>query len=160
MDPHIAAHVEDVRKWLKANVKSYPPPSRLELSSFRTERETLKGSFDLSLDGVLLSERMNFTLADSGWVELRIPLFHSPLGAPASYAAFEFSEETELAIGNALRQAIPRIRPCGRDSTNGRMTYPRTPVSERILDADAFEAAMHLLQSPGFRIDLLINKGS
>jgi hypothetical protein len=37
-------------------------------------------------------------------------MFHSPLGAPASYAAIELTSDTEEAILEGLRQSVPELK--------------------------------------------------
>ena len=155
-----ADHLDDVLKWLECNVRRYQTPESVSLSGFEVEWSKLSGTFDVSFDGVRLPERLKFSLSESGWVEFRLPVFHSPLGAPASYTAVEMSEETSRAIRDALRMAVPRIRPCGLDRESGCLTYFYTPVSERIVNSAVFEVAKQTLSDREFSVSVKVTRPS
>ncbi len=140
MDEYKKKHIEEVHKWLEDNVKSYPSPKTLTLSEFDINWEKLSGSFLLILDNIS-TERLNFGLEDSGKVKYFLPMFHSPLGAPASYAAIDITNETECAILRALEATIPKVHGCGIDRKTRREFYFYTPVKDRVIDELEFENA-------------------
>ena len=132
MDESIKKHIEEVRQWLKENVQVFPEPDKVTLSEFLVNWEEFAGEFRVAFDSVVLSEKLRFDLDPSGKATFYLPMFHSPLGAPASYGAIDISEKTHAAILKGLRQTIPRIKGAGIDRDTGvEITY-YTPPSERI----------------------------
>ena len=79
-----------------------------------------------------------------------LPMFHSPLGACASFGAVEFPNKVRNAIDKALRKAIPRILPFGAKydlhNHNGHET--------RIRDQDEFDTAIRIISEPNFTIEI------
>lgn len=123
---------EEIEAWLAANVKHYDTPTMITLHDFKVDWARISGSFRVSLDDQAIKERFSFFPEASGWATIQVPLFHSPLGVPASYAAIELTSATDRAILKGLRQVIPRLRPCGLDRNTGIETTMSTPLSERI----------------------------
>lgn len=152
MDQTTKQHFEQVRLWLDENVRTYPSPKQVTLSQFQVDWESLCGSFALSLDNEPLPQRLRFTLEESGRTRVQLPTFHSPLGAPASYAAIEFTEKTTRAILNALHDTIPRVKGLGIDRDTGKPIYSGTLVAERIIDMAQFQAAKDRLAAGNYSI--------
>ena len=107
MDESIERHVEQVMAWLEENVQVFLEPEAVTLSEFSVNWEDFSGDFNLSLDDVMLSRKVGFGLEASGKTRFYMPMFYSPLGAPASYAAIEITEKTRQAILTGLRQTFP-----------------------------------------------------
>jgi hypothetical protein len=147
-------HVRQVFEWLEKNVKVYPAPSRVRLWNFKVDWTALRGSFCVALDGVELEEPLRFGLDLGGQVDFYLPVFTSPLGAPASYDAIELTAETQRAITRALRSVIPRIRGAGLDWVSGQFTTAHDSVSSRVLDPAAWEAAQRLLSDSSYTIEV------
>ena len=140
---------EEVAVWLAANVKQYGTPTTVTLHDFEVDWERISGSFRVSLDDLAIEERFSFFPEASGWATIQVPLFHSPLGVPASYAAVGFTSSTDQAILKGLRQVIPRLRPCGLDRNTGIETTMSTPLSERIA-ADELTSLRARVEQPKF----------
>lgn len=113
MDEHFESRFEQVRKWLDENVQVYATPHSVKLSGFDVDWNEFKGSFRVQLDEIVLIEKFTFSPDSSGKPAFYIPMFHSPLGAPCSYAAIELTEFTRLAIEICLKKTIPRIGSSG-----------------------------------------------
>ena len=79
-------------------------------------------------------------------------MFHSPLGAPASYPAVEFTDETRRAIDDALRATLPRLRGYGLVRDGGKEIGPFTPLADRIVDIEQFEAAKSKVSATGYSV--------
>lgn len=156
MHESIEAHLQELKQWLEDNVQSYPTPQRVTLKQFEVNWQELSGEFSVEFDGFQLPTKFRFQLEASGKTSIRLPMFHSPLGAPASYRAVEITEATETAIVKALHQAIPRIKGCGVDQKTGQQIGFHTPVSERIVDQSLFLAAQRALGLPTFSVSVLI----
>ena len=70
-------------------------------------------SFTLILDDKPYPERFE---CDTSLVEfdpLRLPIYCSPLGAPASYPVYDLTTATYCAVNNALRQANKALNKAG-----------------------------------------------
>ena len=148
----IREHIERVEAWLEENVRVYPTPREVTLSGFDIDWITLDGSFLLAFDGEPLRHRFRFDMDISGRLRFRMPMFHSPLGAPASYAAIEFTDETRCSIDKGLHAVLPRLHGCGIVRATGKEINHWTPIDERIVDGEAFEAAKARASAPGYSI--------
>jgi hypothetical protein len=77
------------------------------------------------------------------------PMFHSPLGAPASYAAIDLDERTNKAILRALEQVFPRVRAFGWHKDLDLIIDGFSPFEERVIDQLDFEKMRMALAKPG-----------
>lgn len=147
-----AKHIEEVSRWVDENVVSYPTPRAVTLSEFEVDWEQMSGRFYVSLDGQRIEDPFRLSLAQNGWIQFHPPMFHSPLGAPASYRAVELTEDTAQSLTKALRSIFPRLKPMGLDKTTGAHIGQRTPIIERISDQKMFDSANEMISSNGFCI--------
>jgi hypothetical protein len=83
-------------------------------------------------------------------------MFHSPLGAPATYPAIESTDETRRAIDEGLRGTLPRLHGCGIVRATGNEIHFATPIDERVVDREQFEAAKARASAPGYSISVPI----
>ena len=100
---------EMLQEWLNENVQVFPTPNKIKLTNFEVLWEHLSGSFNMTLDGVFINERMNFSPEASGKPTLYYPMFHSPLGVPCSYSLIKITWETEYCILKQLKMLLPRF---------------------------------------------------
>jgi len=137
MHESIEKHLEEVSAWLEENIKVYLEPNTVTLSSFQVDWSNFSGEFKVAFDNVVLPEDFRFGLEASGKTMFYMPMFHSPLGAPASYAAIEITENTKTAIMSGLRKTFPRLKGAGLDKETGREitfhTHPADRVDAKIL---------------------------
>lgn len=98
-----------LQEWLNENVQVFPTPNKIKLTNFEVLWEHLSGSFNMTLDGVFINERMNFSPEASGKPTLYYPMFHSPLGVPCSYSLIKITWETEYCILKQLKMLLPRF---------------------------------------------------
>lgn len=143
-------HISEVHQWLEQNVKVYTTPKVVTLSAFEIDWEKLSGTFEVSFDNEPLEQRMYFYLEPSGKVAYAKPMFVSPLGAPASYAAIELTKETEEAILKGLHETIPSVKECGTDHDTGEEIQSSTPLSKRIKNNKEFDAARNRASSKDY----------
>lgn len=134
--------LEDVQDWLKANVKQYADPMRITLYGFEIDWKTFSGSFRLKLDDVVVAEKFTFSPEASGKPTFYMPMIHSPLGVPASYAAISITEKTNIAIETALRNVIPRLKPLGKCRATQKEITQSTSIAVRIIDYAHLEKTM------------------
>jgi hypothetical protein len=157
LPPGIREHIEQVRQWLEENVEVYPTPDRVTLSEFKVDWAELEGSFQVSLDDTRLTDRFRFGVAQLGKPSVYLPMFHSPLGAPVSYATVELTDETSKAILQGLYCAIPPVEACGVDPRTGKQIWNGMPIRDRIIDRDSFERMKKQTESEGYSVTVQIS---
>jgi len=129
----VKLHVEQVNNWLDENVQVYPEPEEVTLSSFVVDWSDFSGKFDVTLDSTALASPLWLSLdKQSGKMKFGVPMFCSPLGAPASYAAISLTEKTNNVIEKALQDTFPQLRPAGVNRKTGIETCYSTPPIQRI----------------------------
>lgn len=146
----VTEHIKEVSRWLDENVATYPTPRAIALSGFEVDWEQMAGCFYLSLDDQRIPEPFRISLAQNGWMQFTPPMFTSPLGAPASYAVVELTEETSTAITKVLHSIFPRLKPMGLDQETGELIGQRTPVSDRIKDQEELNKGRQMISRVGF----------
>ena len=99
---------EMLQEWLNENVQTFQTPQKIKLSNFEVDWKKLKGSFNLTLDGISTKERIGFSPEVSGKPSLNFPIYHSPLGVPCSYSLVKITWETEYCILKQLKMLLPR----------------------------------------------------
>lgn len=142
-----SSHVQAVRDWLEDNVQVYPVPAAVTLRAFDIDWDCLTGEFSILLDQVAVPERIRFALDITGRPTIFMPMFHSPLGAPASYCAIELSLETHAAIQAGLERTLPKMRAYGRNPITGQTIDSSTPFVHRIVDILEYEAISTMITS-------------
>ncbi len=98
------SHLDAVNRWLDKNQIHLNQPNKVTVKDFVLE-EDKRASFTLMLDDDSYPERF---ICDTDIVQfdpLCLPIYCSPLGAPASYPMYDLTTATYCAINNALRQA-------------------------------------------------------
>lgn len=141
MHPEHERSLEEVDKWLAKHVKVINP-KKIELFAFEVNWDNFSGSFSIKFDEKVLKDRLKFGLNASGRVDYYLPMFHSPLGVPASYPTVEMSDRTKNAIAEALHKTIPRMKGAGIDHDTGREITYHTPPKERIVDPKLLRKAI------------------
>jgi len=107
-----SSHLEAVMRWLDENQIHLDQPNSVTVKDFVVETED-HASFTLVLDDKPYPERFE---CDTSLVEfdpLRLPIYCSPLGAPASYPVYDLTTATYCAVNNALRQANKALNKAG-----------------------------------------------
>jgi hypothetical protein len=69
---------------------------------------------------------------EAGAIGLSPPMFHSPLGAPASFAAIELSPRVEAAVLAGLRALVPPLKPFGTDTETGEEITMASSLRQRL----------------------------
>ena len=146
------SHAEQVWDWVEENLERYPTPRRVTLYAFEIDWNELRGAFNVMLDEQAFPHRLDFHLGVCGRVGFQLPMFVSPLGAPASCAAVELTDPTDSAISKALLTTIPKVLGLGLNRKTGRGIDGRTPILERAVDAEAFLLARAKASVPGYSI--------
>lgn len=150
-DPPPATRLELVRVWLEDNVFCPPTPKEITIYDINFDWENLSGTFRLSLDNLSIAQPFDVSIDIAGQVKYVPPMFFSPLGAPASYAAVDLDSPTTAATERALKLIFPRIRGYGLYESLGLEIYGDSPLEDRIIDLERFETQRVLIRTPGFR---------
>ena len=145
---HSKSHLERVREWLKENVVTPATPHQVTVSDIRFDWKRLRGSFVVALDNLVFQKRFSVWMEITGKPTFSPPMFHSPLGAPASYAAIDLDEKTNKAILKALEQVFPRVRAFGWHKDLDLIIDGFSPFEERIIDPPEFERMRAALAKP------------
>ena len=100
----------ELKKWLQENVARYTVTSTATLFGFDVDWSTFTGTFRIKFDERICSEQFHFAIGTTGRAECYFPMFHSPLGVPASYPAVEVSDEVYEAIVEGLNSVLPALK--------------------------------------------------
>jgi hypothetical protein len=95
-------------------------------------------------------------MSETGWLTFSVPLFHSPLGAPASYAAIELTTNTQSAVTAAVRSLLPRLMPLGINPKTKEWITTSTPLQARISVASELMGALDRIGHPDFECRHLV----
>lgn len=97
-------HLEVVKKFLDENVKVYPQPKKVKVANLTYDPSTRSGEFDCYLDEELMDVSLEYYFELGKNPHLRLPMFYSPCGAPASYSQIELTWKTRNAILKAVEE--------------------------------------------------------
>jgi hypothetical protein len=152
-------HLQEVRQWLRENVRNPDTPNEIEISDVRFDWSRMSGSFTLSLDGSPVLDRFSVWVEITGRVTFAPPMFVSPLGAPASYAAVNLTQRTEEGILQALQEIFPKVRPYGWHKDIDLIIDATTPFQRRILDQADFDAKKSKLERESITVRRRLQDG-
>jgi hypothetical protein len=158
------ANLEDakrkaLKRWLAANVKEYPMPVVINLSGFKADIDDLSGSFNVCLDDQQVDSDFSFEIDGAGAPILYFPMFNSPLGVPASFAAVQLTDDTESAIKLGLAYVLPRLRPFGLDKETGELVDAGTPIASRVLQPEKITLLREMTRSRKIRLQIQVASG-
>jgi hypothetical protein len=155
--PGTKKHMEAVGRWLEAHVKRYSASNSITLFDFQIDWKIISGSFKVLFDNIECSERISFGPDVTGRPIIYLPMFTSPLGAPASYPAIEFPDKEERAILQGLYKTIPSLRPYGIDIESGKLIYVSTPIEQRIISIEEMEIAKAKLANAQYSVTVIMD---
>jgi hypothetical protein len=152
----VSDHLKEVSAWLDRSVCSYPTPLKVTLSSFSINLDKMTGCFQLTIDDFSIPDMFNLSLGLNGWMQHHPPMFYSPLGAPASYAAIDLTSDTNKAISSALKAVFPQLKPLGLDQETKELITGQTPLISRIYDASELELVRLKISNPEFAFSIKV----
>ena len=126
-------------EWLDENVIVPPQPKTVSVSNIQFDWTSLSGKLSVSLDGVMLADQFRVSVEIDGRARVRPPMFHSPLGVPASYAAINLDDKTEASIQRLIENIFPKMRAFGWHKDISCMVDCWTAPAVRIIDLADFE---------------------
>jgi hypothetical protein len=156
MEKSIEERRREVATWLDENVVAPPRPIQVSIADIEFDWERGSGSFMLSLDSRPLEDRFSLTIGINGKVDFGCPMFISPLGVPASYAAVRLDEDTRHAIERALERTFPEYFAYGRHKGRRRYVDAYTPLMRRIKDQEQYQQRRAAIDSAGFVISEVV----
>jgi hypothetical protein len=149
----IENRVKKVNEWFERNVKTYRTPAEMILFNFSIDAQNYAGRFSIKLDGVEIQEKFRFGLGGNGEPEIFFPVFHSPMGAPASYPAVELTGETRNAISEVLANILPRVKPFGLNKATGEWILATThKLKDRVVDLASYEQQFTAISKPDYEV--------
>jgi hypothetical protein len=149
------AKKRQVAKWLADNVTVIGKVQSVILSKFTWNPKRYGGEFHVTFDGVEYPPSFNFSLGGiDGRTDIYTPMFTSPLGVPAGFAAIEIPSSVMKLINHEIRTLFPRIEPFGVNRKTGKETHSGTPIQERFPDPDALLKTVEAITDPGFKITI------
>ena len=156
-DHKLEKRLMDLHDWLADNVQIFNKAKTVTLSDFKLEQPGFRGTFVVSLDDVPIDSRFKFVLGENGLPRLNYPMFHSPQGAPASFAAVEFSEHISAAIEGLLKEGLPRMKALGYHRETDEYIFSSSNDTNRIISLEEFETKMAKLLEPDFKVSATIS---
>jgi ADP-ribosyl-[dinitrogen reductase] hydrolase len=150
-------HIEKVSKWVDQNVRTYHAQKKIILCDFDVDWEDMTGSFQVIFDDEACSDRFKFSYKIHGRVGYSMPMFVSPLGAPASYSAIELNREADVAICRGLGQVLPEIKAFGFDKETDTLIVSRTPFEQRLPPLEIMEGFKSQFIDPLFSVEIEVN---
>jgi len=155
-DDKLDKRLMDLHNWLADNVQIYNKAKTVTLSDFKLEALGFQGTFIISIDDVPIDSRFKFVLGENGLPRLNYPMFHSPQGAPASFAAVEFSENITSIIEGLLKEVLPRMKALGYHRETDEYVFFGSNDAKRIISPEEFDTKMAKLLEPGFQISTTV----
>lgn len=152
-------HVAEVHRWVDANKRVYSDIKTIKLMSVQIDRSDFSGSAELILDDRMPPEDLSISLGGDGWLTFSLPMFHSPLGAPASFSAVVLTEAASRAVASVVRGLLPRVLPFGLHPITKQWITQSTPLSERVVSHVEFEAAFARIHESTFTQIVRLNEG-
>ena len=131
-------HLKQIQEWLDLNVERPVQPKVMTLSDLTFDWEAARGSFRLALDNVEVEDQFTLFIQMNGEVAFTPPMFVSPLGAPASYAAITLDEATETAVNRALGRVFSKFFGYGRHQGREAYINALTPLTDRAVSHEEF----------------------
>jgi hypothetical protein len=147
---------KEVWAWVDEHMTRYAPTERVILSEFVFNWNRLGGYCTVEFDDVRCPDPLTVYYGDNGRISFCLPSFHSPLGAPASYAAYELSDAAEQAVREGLEAVFPKITAYGLNRITNVLTTASTPEADRLPPPDVMEAVWARLDNPTLTITVPI----
>ena len=137
---------EKLQAWLKDNVLIIPEPKVVTLHSFNVDWSEWRGWFRVKFDDFEIEDALDFGIENTGRPTFHLPIFTSPLGVPVSFASIEITSKTHQAIGMALQQTFPRLKPFGRNRETGIEITQSSSINDRISVQEANAAKLLVVE--------------
>jgi hypothetical protein len=138
--------------WLKENVVVPKIPAEISVFDIEFDWGRLSRQFSLALDGETLEDRFHLLMEITGRVIYHPPMFCSPMGVPASYAAVKLDVKIDQAIQRALDSRFSKVRTYGWHEDIDLIIDATTPFKDRIIDQDEFDAKRQLIEAGHLKV--------
>ena len=146
--------LKEVRAWLADNVVYIPEPKEVTLFDFEVDWSNWSGEFKIRFDDFVSEDSFGLGMEMTGVPKFYYPMFTSPLGVPASYAAIEITSNTHNAINEALKRTFPKLKPLGKNRDTGIQIMYNSPIEARLARHEIEET--ELLVVKGYSVSVLL----
>lgn len=147
----------EIEAWLKENVLVYDDVHTVTLHSFEPDWDEYCGYFYVRFNDEECPLRFSYFLTDiTGFAHWSSPSHHSPLCAPASYPAVDFSSKVSDQIESEIRSLFPPFKSYGRQE-NGEIFVHSTPIERRLPAESDLLAIKEKLAQPNFSLTIKID---
>ncbi len=150
----------EVRAWLEKHTYRPPRPCTVTLQEFEVDWERMCGTFLASFGDGAAAQTFSFAMGGAaGETEIFLPMFHSPLGVPASYPAIDLDEDIREAIFAAVRRLFPKVTAFGLDRASGRLITAHTALMDRVVDREALAETRRKMECGAFAVSFEVGAG-
>ena len=153
-EEHEKNRLKEVRAWLADNVVYIPEPKEVTLFDFEVNWSNWSGEFKIRFDDFVSEDSFGLGMEMTGVPKFYYPMFTSPLGVPASYAAIEITSNTHNAINEALKRTFPKLKPLGKNRDTGIQIMYNSPIEARLARHEIEET--ELLVVKGYSVSVLL----
>ena len=153
-EEHEKNRLKEVRAWLADNVVYIPEPKEVTLFDFEVNWSNWSGEFKIRFDDFVSEDSFGLGMEMTGVPKFYYPMFTSPLGVPASYAAIEITSNTHNAINEALKRTFPKLKPLGKNRDTGIQIMYNSPMEARLARHEIEET--ELLVVKGYSVSVLL----
>ena len=153
-EEHEKNRLKEVRAWLADNVVYIPEPKEVTLFDFEVDWSNWSGEFKIRFDDFVSEDSFGLGMEMTGVPKFYYPMFTSPLGVPASYAAIEITSNTHNAINEALKRTFPKLKPLGKNRDTGIQIMYNSPMEARLARHEIEET--ELLVVKGYSVSVLL----
>jgi len=153
-EEHEKNRLKEVRAWLADNVVYIPEPKEVTLFDFEVDWSNWSGEFKIRFDDFVSEDSFGLGMEMTGVPKFYYPMFTSPLGVPASYAAIEITSNTHNAINEALKRTFPKLKPLGKNRDTGIQIMYNSPIEARLARHEIEET--ELLVVKGYSVSVLL----
>ncbi len=147
--------IHNLESWLKENILKICKPNKLVLHSFKVDLRAFSGSFMVDVDEGTLNASFSLYLGSDGKFHFVEPMFLSPMGVPASYAAIEIDPDTRLAIANSISNQFPKFRAYGFHKDLNKIIDSSSSLEDRVFDSYYLKSFESNLLDPNFQLTVI-----
>ena len=149
---------DDVWEWVKENQIHCDPAHSVSIKNIDFDWHDLHGSCTVEFDGVPCQHKLSFSYDVTGRIGYGFPLFHSPLGAAATYDAYDISSEASKALSQAVDSVFPKIRALGLHKDLGVVLhYLNSTGRDRWPSKEIFDKVVERLADPNFEVTVQLD---
>jgi len=146
---------QEVAEWVAEHRTTCAPERTVTLRDIRFGLDGKpRGECVVEFDGIPAADPISFCYDECGRIEWGLPMFHSPLGVPASYGAYLLTRAATDAIDAAFASVFPKIRGWGINRETGEPVHGGTPLGERAYSPEDMDELERRLANPELAVTI------